>query len=81
VQPIELLVVLLDLVDAGVYRPHPRSDEQQLLLRNAVFATGGEGWQKMMARLETKSWRRCQLGEIVCGWDDRRVDLGGGGLG
>jgi hypothetical protein len=24
---------------------------------------------------------RCQLGEVVCGWDDRQVDLGGGGLG
>jgi hypothetical protein len=25
--------------------------------------------------------RHCQLGEAVCGWDDRRVDLGGEGLG
>jgi putative transposase len=25
--------------------------------------------------------RRCQLGEVVCGWDDRWVDRGGGGLG
>jgi hypothetical protein len=24
---------------------------------------------------------RCQLGEAVCGWDDRWVDLGGEGLG
>jgi hypothetical protein len=23
----------------------------------------------------------CQLGEADCGWDDRRVDLGGEGLG
>ena len=56
VQPIELLAVLLDLLDAGVYRPHPRSEEQELLLRDAVLATGGEGWQKMMERLETESW-------------------------
>jgi hypothetical protein len=27
------------------------------------------------------SYRRCQLGETVCGWDDRRGDLGGGGAG
>jgi hypothetical protein len=23
----------------------------------------------------------CQFGEVVCSWDDRWVDLGGGGLG
>lgn len=56
-QPMELLAVLLDLVDAGEYRAYPRPEEQELLLRDTVLATGGDGWQKVMARLETKSWR------------------------
>ena len=53
-QPAKLLAMLLDLVDAGEYHPYSGSDERELL-RDAVVATGGEGWRQTMARLEAGS--------------------------
>jgi hypothetical protein len=53
-QPVELLAMLLDLVDGGEYHRYSGSDEQELL-RDAVVATGGDGWRQMMARVEAGS--------------------------
>ena len=56
VQPAELLMMLLDLVEAGDYRFHP-GPEGNRLLRDAVVASGDEGWREMMTRLAGGSWQ------------------------
>ncbi len=56
VQPPELLMMLLDLVEAGDHSLQP-GPEGNRLLRDAVVASGDEGWREMMTRLETGSWQ------------------------
>jgi hypothetical protein len=51
VQPAELLKMLLALVNAGNYSPDP-GPEEDVLLRDAVSAAGGEGWREMMTQLQ-----------------------------
>jgi hypothetical protein len=76
-----LLAALLGCVPAGerivcVEEAPELEPGHPHVVRLAIRAPNIEGAGEVTLRD-----RHCQLGEAVCGWDDRRVDLGGEGLG